>query len=71
MIQNCTKLLNRPFEWTGARERAVALVGEDTLTNQEIATALGIGRATLTRWKHRREFKERVAEYVKHRSALS
>lgn len=55
----------RPYEWwTGTKERAVDLVAEGALTNQQIADTLGIGTATLTRWKRRQDFKDRVAERV-------
>lgn len=52
------------FEWTAERERAAVLLAEDTLTDQQIATELNIGRTTLHRWKENVEFQARVADLV-------
>lgn len=53
------------FEWTEQRVEAAALVAQDALTDEEIASNLGIDRRTLTRWKGEAEFRQRVGEIVK------
>jgi hypothetical protein len=53
-----------PFEWTGARERAAALLADGELTDQGIADEVGVNRWTLWSWKRHPDFKARVADHV-------
>lgn len=46
------------------QEKAAAMVAADDITDQEIADKVGIGKATLERWKGLLEFKTRVTEIV-------
>ena len=46
----------RSFEWNQRRLDAARLIAEGRLTGDAIARQLGIGRATLTRWRARPEF---------------
>lgn len=52
------------MSYTRKRERAAALVADDALTDEQIATEVGIGRATLTRWKRQAEFRAQVDALV-------
>lgn len=52
------------FQWNAKRERAAALVADDSLSDEQIAAELKVGRATLARWKDRPEFIARVREIV-------
>ena len=52
------------FPWTRKRERAVLDVAEDVLTNEQIASKLGVNRSTLDRWKMHPEFRLRVQEHL-------
>jgi transposase-like protein len=65
MLQNVTK-----FEWNEKRLRAAQLVSEDRLTDEQIATELGVTRMTLARWKSHVEFqarKEQITTETKER----
>jgi hypothetical protein len=46
------------------RERAAAMVADDVMTDDDIASELSINRRTLTRWKGEAKFKARVAAIV-------
>jgi hypothetical protein len=46
------------------RARAAQLVAEDTLTDEQIAAAVGVSKGTLERWKLRPEFRARVAAII-------
>lgn len=52
------------FQWTKDRLKAAQMLADNSKTDVEIADHLGIGRATLARWKERPEFAARVAEIV-------
>lgn len=52
------------FKWNARRVVAARDVAEDELTDQEIATAAGVSRQTLTEWKKNPDFAARVAELV-------
>lgn len=52
------------FLWTKAREKAALLVAEDARTDEEIATAVGVGRTTLHTWKQQPSFMARVEQHV-------
>ncbi|HEU4752053.1 MAG TPA: phBC6A51 family helix-turn-helix protein [Armatimonadota bacterium] len=52
------------WRWNKQREHAAALVARDDLTDVEIANEVGIGKATLERWKAVPEFQARVEEHV-------
>jgi hypothetical protein len=56
------RLNETEFTWTGPRRRAVELVAQDLLSDVEIAQELGIGKATLERWKKAPAFVEAVVE---------
>lgn len=49
--------------WTAKHERAVPLVAEDKLSDEEIAAELGITRQWLDKWKRDPQFRERVEAY--------
>lgn len=51
------------FNWTPQRDRAAVLVAEDQLTDEQIASSLGIQRRTLTRWKTYDAFIARVQHH--------
>src|SRR5450756_2592328 len=52
------------FRWTGQRVEASVLVAEDRLTNEEIATRVGVSRQSLDKWKRHPEFQRRVESLV-------
>lgn len=52
------------WAWTEPRRRAALLLAEDELTDDEIASELGVNRATLWRWKQHPEFAAQVAAHV-------
>jgi hypothetical protein len=52
-----------PRPLTGAQRRAALLVAEDERTDEEIAAACKVHKATLERWKQRPDFAEAVAEH--------
>src|SRR5689334_22365863 len=56
MLQNVTKKLSQN------QEKAAALVAADVLTDDDIASEVGIKRQTLWRWKKTEEFSVRVSE---------
>lgn len=68
MRQNATKVDTRKPRRNGAgvavprkrftrqQQRAAALLADDELTDQQIAAALGVHRATLARWKRQPDF---------------
>ncbi len=56
---------HRPWIWTEARDRAALLLAEDELPDAQIADAVGVNPDTLYEWKKRREFTDKIAEYVK------
>ncbi len=58
MQRNATKL-----RMSKEREKAALLVAEDKLTDEQIASKLGIHKVTLERWKQRPEFRTRVQEH--------
>lgn len=62
MIQNETNNGPSAFAWTEKRSAAAGLVAEDRLSDREIAQQLGVGRATLARWKCHPAFQQRVKE---------
>lgn len=53
-----------PQETNQKRREAASLVAEDKLTDEAIAEKLGIGRATLARWKKSPAFQKRVTTIV-------
>lgn len=55
MLQNVTK-----FQWNEKKERAVVLVVEDKLTDEQIAAEVEITRQQLARWKKHPEFAAKV-----------
>ena len=52
------------WHWTKKRTRAAQLVAEDQLTDDEIASELGISRRSLACWKKHSDFASRVGEIV-------
>jgi hypothetical protein len=50
------------WSWSQARETAASLVADDTLSDIEIASKVGVGKATLERWKKVPQFYARVLE---------
>jgi hypothetical protein len=50
--------------WTEAKELAAVLVADDELTNHEIAAKVGVGHATLERWRLKPDFARRVREII-------
>ena len=50
------------WRWSHARETAASLVADDTLSDMEIASKAGVGKATLERWKKVPQFYARVLE---------
>jgi hypothetical protein len=50
--------------WNEQKEQAALLVAQDKLSDELIAAELGIGRATLARWKVESDFRARVSEIV-------
>ena len=54
-----SRILPDATKLTTNQARAAQLVAEDTLTDDAISKECGIGRATLTRWKHLPLFIER------------
>lgn len=50
------------FKWDSKKENAARLIAVGELTNEEVAESVGIGVATLYRWKDYQEFQERVTE---------
>lgn len=57
------------FWWNQKRTEAARLIAEGQLSDQEIAEAVSIGRATLTRWKITPQFRQRVNEIVEKHAA--
>jgi transposase len=57
--QNCPA-----FEWSEKRLRAVALVADDNLSDEQIASAVGVSRRTLTAWKQHPAFEAKRLEMV-------
>lgn len=57
-------LRDSAFNWTGAREKAAALLAEDRLSDEEISTDCGVTRQTLARWKQAPEFQARIDTLV-------
>jgi hypothetical protein len=53
---------DRRWSWTQARETAASLVADDSLSDIEIASKAGVGKATLERWKKVPQFHARVLE---------
>lgn len=47
------------WKWTSARTRAAQLVAEDKLSDEQIASQVGITRRALAKWKNIPEFEER------------
>jgi hypothetical protein len=60
VAQNCTGF--SPFDWTGPKERAAALLAADEMTDLEIAEEIGVARRTLSTWKDHPEFARRVRD---------
>lgn len=52
------------FRWTEQRERAAEMLAEDRLSDEQIATALGLERTILWRWRQHPDFKARVQEHI-------
>lgn len=52
-----------PAELTGRQQRAVVLVVEDRLTNEEIAERIGVARRTIERWKNQLGFQAAVKDH--------
>ena len=52
----------KTFPWEPPHLKAATLLAEDELTDQEIATTVGVCRATLAVWKKHPEFAKRVQE---------
>lgn len=52
------------WKWTKVREKAAKLAADDTLTNDQIAAAVGISPQGYDKWIAQPEFKERVAAIV-------
>ena len=50
------------FIWGEVHKKAVQLSYEDEMKDEEIARECGICRRTLSRWKHREEFKRLRSE---------
>jgi hypothetical protein len=55
----------RPWTWTEQRELAAALLAEDELSDEEIASKVNISWQHLYVWKRRPEFMERVTELAR------
>jgi hypothetical protein len=53
---------DRRWSWTQARETAASLVADDILSDIEIASKAGVGKATLERWKKVPLFYARVLD---------
>lgn len=53
------------FRWTPQRDQAAQLVAEDSLTDEAIASEVGVSRRQLARWKCDGEFAARVEEIRK------
>jgi hypothetical protein len=52
------------WRWTGKSTKAAQLVAEDRIDDRRIAKKVGIGTATLERWKQNPEFIAKVNEIV-------
>jgi predicted DNA-binding protein YlxM (UPF0122 family) len=52
------------FRWTKQRDRAALLLAEDDLSDAEIASQVGVSRATIHNWKQQQAFNERIGEHV-------
>ena len=52
------------WKWTKQRSKAAKLAADDTLTNDQIAAAVGITRQGVDKWRAQPEFQARVAEIV-------
>ena len=52
------------FQWTTAREEAAQMLADDRLTDEQIASKVGITRRALAKWKNFPEFAERVSSIV-------
>jgi len=53
---------DRRWSWSQARESEASLVADDTLSDIEITSKAGVGKATLERWKKVPKFYARVHE---------
>jgi hypothetical protein len=52
------------FKWSERRERGAILLAADQLTDEQIATEVGISRAAFAKWKNNPEFRARVQELI-------
>jgi hypothetical protein len=59
------------FRWTGRRHEAAQLLADAELPDWEIAGQLGIGRATLSRWKAAPGFAARVKQIADELGAVA
>jgi hypothetical protein len=59
-----TTTRTRPFVWTPQREWALELLVEDRLTDQQIASQIGVSRRTIGYWKAHPDFIARVEKVV-------
>lgn len=50
------------FAWTPARAQAAELLADDALSDEEIASTVGVTRRALAKWKLRPEFQARIEE---------
>jgi transposase-like protein len=55
----------KPFNWTEASEKAVALVAEGLKTDEAIAKEIGIVRRTLHTWRQHPDFRDKVKAHLK------
>ena len=54
----------KAFTWTAQRTRAALLLAEDALSDEGIASTVGVSPVTLWRWKQHPDFTARIAEHV-------
>lgn len=52
------------FQWTRARVKAALLCAEDDLTEEQIATSVGVNRKTLYDWRMNADFQTRVKQHI-------
>lgn len=52
------------WKWTTQREKAAKLAAEDVLSNEQIASAIGVTRRAIDYWRIAPEFQTRVTEIV-------
>jgi len=52
------------FRWTAQREQAAQLVADDSLSDESIASRVGVSRQTLAVWKRKPAFQQRVTEHL-------